>query len=592
MPAQAPLVLPAVPFAPDMPAFDPNSSQTVLNVIPRTPKSYGPMSSPVVFSGALRERCQGACAYLDSSGNVNIFAGDGADLYQLDATTAPNFSTVSKVTGTHPYTISADGRWVWSLFGQRVIATDFDDPMQSFVLGTSTDFTDLAAGGVLALTVVGGSGYTNGTGYALTASGGGGSGFGGTVDVVSGALTNGKITNPGENYTSAPTIAVPSGAGSGTGGSITASSVAMIAPQARYAALVQGFLVVGNTYDLTDGNEPQRVWWCALNDPTNWPTPGTLTAAEYQSDYNDLFGDGGWIQAVVGNLGTANGAVIMEHAVWRMLYVGPPAVFDFFPALGVKGCPAPGSVVQLGNLVYYLGEDGFYSFDGTNAQPIGAQRVDKWFWANVDQTNLFRIIGAVDPINKLVIWAAPFLGNTHGNPDHLIIYNWLIDRWSVAAVTMETLTRVLTLGYTLDELYTVLGYTLDDLPFSLDSRVWTGGNLVLSSFDTNHKLNFFNGNPPEATIDTAEVQPFPGRRALVKNSRPLVDGGTPSVAVGMRQRLEDAVVYGTPSALNALGTCPLRANGRYLRAEVTIPAGATWTHCEGVELDVTPGGIR
>ena len=60
-----------------------------------------------------------------------------------------------------------------------------------------------------------GSGGTNGTGYPLVFSGGGGSGAAGTVDVVGGAYANVVITNPGQNYTSLPTITCPSSGVSG-----------------------------------------------------------------------------------------------------------------------------------------------------------------------------------------------------------------------------------------------------------------------------------------------------------------------------------------------------------------------------------------
>jgi len=75
-----------------------------------------------------------------------------------------------------------------------------------------------------ALNILPGSGYTNGT-YTWTGSGGGGSGATGTITVVSGALggPNGfqyTITNQGTLYTSRPTIAVPAGAGAGSGGLI------------------------------------------------------------------------------------------------------------------------------------------------------------------------------------------------------------------------------------------------------------------------------------------------------------------------------------------------------------------------------------
>jgi hypothetical protein len=78
---------------------------------------------------------------------------------------------------------------------------------------------------VTALSILPGSGYTNGT-FTWTASGGGGSGATGTITVVNGALGGRAglqytITNQGTGYTGWPTIAVPAGAAvTGSGGSI------------------------------------------------------------------------------------------------------------------------------------------------------------------------------------------------------------------------------------------------------------------------------------------------------------------------------------------------------------------------------------
>lgn len=76
----------------------------------------------------------------------------------------------------------------------------------------------------------GGSGYTNGTGYALGLSGGGGTGAAGTFDVASGAVTNIVITAQGSGYTAVPTLSF-TGAGSGTGAAATAALVVQ-----RYAS--------------------------------------------------------------------------------------------------------------------------------------------------------------------------------------------------------------------------------------------------------------------------------------------------------------------------------------------------------------------
>jgi len=93
-------------------------------------------------------------------------------------------------------------------------------------------------------------------------------------------------------------------------------------------------------------------------------------------------------------------------------------------------------------------------------------------------------------------------------------------------------------------------------------------------------------------VDTSELQPFPGRRALITGTRPLVNGGIPSVALGTRSRLVDPVSFNAATAMNSLGTCPQRASGRYVRAEITLPAGAAWTHMQGLELEATPAGVR
>jgi len=502
-----PLRLLTGPWLPDLPALDNPGILTATNVYARTPKSYGPVGSMQVYSSALGARCQGAAAFLDATGNVNLFAGDASKLYRL-VPGGTSWADVSKVGG---YSTPSDGQWKFEYFNGIVTATNYSDPIQKFnITAADTAFSDLASG----------------------------------------------------------------------------------APRARYLAFIKNFLMVAGTFDATDEDQPQRVWWPALADPTNWPTPGTVAAAQVQSSRNDLFGDYGFIQGVVGNLGNADGAVFMERAVFRVIYSGPPVVFDFSPAEGVKGCVAPNSIVQYGNLAYYLGPDGFYVFDGLTSTPIGANKFDKTFYADLDQSYLDRIVGTADPINRQIIWAYPGRGNSGGTPNHLLMYNWDLERATVCDMECETIARMLSIGYTLDQLYTVLGYTLDTLPAPLDSRVWTGGQLLLGAFDTAHKLNYLSGANLAPTVDTTEAQPFPGRRWRVKGARPLVDGGTPSVAIGRRERLVDPVTFTAASAMNALGICPVRASGRYGRARITLPAGSDFSHIQGVELDGDQAGSR
>lgn len=366
------------------------------------------------------------------------------------------------------------------------------------------------------------------------------------------------------------------------------------APKARYvAALSKGFLVAANTFDAVTGNAPQRVWWSAFGDCTSWPTPGSNAALAVQSDYQDIIGDHGWCQGIVGNLASADAVIFFERAVFRMQYAGGGTFFQFSAAEGVRGTPAPGSIVQLGAIVYYLGEDGFYAFDGSSSKAIGAGKVDKTFLADMDQTQFARISSAVDPVNKLVFWAYPGASNTSGNPNKILAYNWELDRWSlIDSVNVEILFRALTLGYTLEQLDAAFGTSIDAFTFSLDSRALTGGRLLLAAFDTSHQLGYFNGSNMAATIDSQEGQIFPRRRAMIRSVRPLIDGGTPSIAVATRDRTMDSLTYGSAVAVNSIGECPQRVTGRMVRARMTIPAASTWTHCSGFDVDARPEGKR
>lgn len=104
-------------------------------------------------------------------------------------------------------------------------------PTVSFPIpGTGAAINATEAGGaVTALAIVtGGSGYIPGT-YALSFTGGGGSGAAATYTVnPSGVVASTTITAPGTGYTSAPTVVIPTGSGAVAIASITSSSVSSI----------------------------------------------------------------------------------------------------------------------------------------------------------------------------------------------------------------------------------------------------------------------------------------------------------------------------------------------------------------------------
>ncbi len=363
------------------------------------------------------------------------------------------------------------------------------------------------------------------------------------------------------------------------------ADLAAAAPKARHLAVFNNFLMLANL-QISTTYYPNALRWSAIDAPDSYPTVGSDAAIAVQSDLREL-PEGGAINGIVGS--ELGGTVVCETKIYRGSYVGAPLFFDFQPAEENRGSRYPGSIIGDGSLVFYLNADGFWMFDGLRSSPIGAKKVDRWFLADLDPVHVPRICAAIDPTNKIVMWAYPGSGNSSGNPTKIIVYHWDVGCWSYIETTLEWLLSGMSLGYTLDSL-DALGYTLDTLPYSLDSSVWQGGIRSLIGFDTSHRMGFFSGSALQATVTTGESQLTAGQRSLVSSVTPLVSAVGTSVSVTpiTRARQQDATATGTSSTSNAVGECPMLSDSRFHRFQVDIVGG--FGHAQGVDPTFTGSG--
>lgn len=352
-------------------------------------------------------------------------------------------------------------------------------------------------------------------------------------------------------------------------------------PKARHVGVVGQFLVLGHTNDASDGVKRSRVWWSAIRDQTDFD-PDSAT----QCDYEDLK-EGGDVQRIVG--GVEYGLVFCERAIFRMTYSGPPLVFRFDPVDRKRGTPIPGSVVSLGRNVYYISDEGFYMTDGVSSTPIGHNRVDREFWDQFDLSNRTRVSSAIDPLNKLIVWAFPGTGSTSGTPNKLFMFHWAENRWSSADVDLTGIGNALSLGVTLEELG-ALYPDLETVPFSLDALSWTGGDRVLAAFNTSNQYATFTGSNLAATLETGKLQLAQNRRSMTTKARPLVDGGTVTVRVAATEQLSDTETFDTAASEDGIGENSIRADGRYHKIRTSI--SGTWSHAQGIEVEHVVKGRR
>jgi len=415
---------------------------------------------------------------------------------------------------------------------------------------------------------------------------------------------------------------------------VTSSTVfadlAAAAPVAKYITLVRDFVVGAN---IGAGTYPARVQWSDINDPTDW-TPGAAS----QSDYQEL-PDGGDITGITGG---EFGIVFLEKAIVRMSYIGSPLFFQFDTISRNVGCVEGGSIAQYGGITYFLSDDGFYSCDGQNIIGIGAEKVDRYFYANANIGDIDSISAAVDPERNLIIWNYT---NVSGSRS-LLIYNFETKKWCEADTDVDVLSTLATSGTSLEALdtaynvtagsfvatkqytirsvgttdYTLIGAvantvgvlftatgvgsgtgvaidmaasaaglkTIDTLVTTLDDRLYKGGKFLFGGV-RDARIITFTGTNATANIITNDLEY--GYNSVLTLIRPSVDNGSASVSVASRRMLDDTITYGSSVTASEEDRCAVRSAGRYHRISLT-PTGANWSSAIGIDLDYSQQGNR
>jgi len=373
---------------------------------------------------------------------------------------------------------------------------------------------------------------------------------------------------------------------------------------ASHIAVINNFVVMACISD--SATQVQRVRWSAINNSGAWSQDATTLA-----DLQDLPGDGGWIQKIVG--GQQGGYVFQERMIWGMIFVGSPLIFQFVPLILGLGAYAAQSVVAYENMVYFLSKEGFKSFDGTNLQDIGKGKVDQTFFADLDTAYLGAIRGVIVPEWKVVLWSYPGSGHTGSKSNKILIYSYAYQKWAQVIIpvafsaNIEIISITSTPGYTLDGLNAV-NSSVDALAYSLDSRFWTGGNLVLSAY-INGWLAYFNGTALSAEVQTAELnlvamQPMmPYQHPLDANVQykgmvsqvfPIAHSAslsTVQVTILSRDTQQSAtkatvMTYGNTSA----GFAQSRVTARFHRFDVVT--SGNFDSLQGIDVNVVNAGKR
>lgn len=483
-------MIPLGQWTPDAPDY--GAHATVANNCIAHLDHYSPFYAPVVYSDASTEAILTAFGCRSSAGTSYNFAG-GKDKLQKISSAA--WEDLSKVGG---YETTAETRWSFTTFGNRVIATNYADNPQSYVMGTSTDFADLAG-------------------------------------------------SP---------------------------------PKAKCAATVRGFVMLGNT-----PTSPTQLHWSALENPEDWTVAPSTTQCDAQTLYGET--EIGEIKRIVGG---EHATIFCELGIFVGTYVGGSLIFTFDQIIKGMGTLSGGSVASYGDMIFFLGQDGFYQLHQGQLIPIGHGKVDRFFFKEVHESEMWRISSTIDYKNSLYIVAYPTQGGSLGK---LLIYNWKSQKWSTASPgNVECLFTFFSEPMTADSAAALALIGNPDTgsysSVSADSSLFVLGRPSLSAVNTNHKVVAYDGAALTAQIETGEVQLNPYHKTTVTNVIPMVEGGAASVEIGYRNTLQEGVTYSDASTVNSDGECNIFNTARYQRARLSISGG--FDKAYGVDFTAVKAG--
>lgn len=330
----------------------------------------------------------------------------------------------------------------------------------------------------------------------------------------------------------------------------------------------------------------------AFNNITDW-APSTVTQA-FSTDLNQA---AGLIQAGIGG---EQGAIFQERGIVRVTYTGGAAPYNFDEIEGGRGACSPHAVAAWGRGAFVAAEDGFYYFDGLQAEPIGQNKIDRYFTRALNYPYRTRVWSAVDAARKCVMWGFPTGGAQ--TCTEVLIYSWADGKWTHDAIETQHGFELHRSGVSVDdtaEITRLYGTTNVDDPalqnVSVDSAAWRESRKQWAAVNGARQVCQWTGANRAAVVETGLQEPSPTKKAFVSEIWPQTDAPPSALTchVSMRfRRLDEAETTADSAVVNSEGFAEVRAEGRYLKAKVDIAAGAPWTEITGIITDGVDGGQR
>lgn len=345
------------------------------------------------------------------------------------------------------------------------------------------------------------------------------------------------------------------------------------------------FLVALNCKDTLGNRNNRLIKTSGFNDPTNWTTDG--------ADYQELADGESLLCGFDMKQNTA--LLVQQHALVLMQFGNATggAQFSLSKVSDGRGAVGARSCVSFDGIAYGLATDGYFSFDLSNGlQFIGANQIDHTFLASVDQSQFNLVQGAIDPLNKVVLWRFKRGVDTSTTVSEVADgYEWNLKRWFTITEQTSYLTRLATVAVT----YDAATGTYDSQTLTYDDLFWSGAAPLFGALDENFKFGLWTGPSLLATLTPSLANSAIWVKIL--RATPITDAVTPTLDVGVKDLLSDALVHSGANTRTDAGIVPFDSiGGMNMQFTLSIPrgdvgaSGGGWKYAKGIDHLVTAAG--
>jgi len=303
-----------------------------------------------------------------------------------------------------------------------------------------------------------------------------------------------------------------------------------------------------------DGN-PRKIAWSDREDNTTWTPDATNEAGDIELQTN------GEIMKAV----RVRGRVLIVTTVdaHTATYSGPPYVYGFERVGTACGIVSRNAIAAVKEGAFWMGENGFFMFDGSVAKELSCE-VSDYVFCDINKNQISKTYAVHNSQFGEIWWFYPSQNATEN--DHYVAYDYIEGHWEVGLIDR-------TAG-------------VDRGIF--DNPIWVDPNAILYDQEQNAALGHGAYTP---FAETGPISLGTGDSVMKVNNLIPDERNQGDVEVTFKTRFHPNDTSRTYGPYNLSNPTSVRFTGRQIRMRVEGAKNVCWR--SGImRIEATPGGRR